>query len=477
MFAYPTGRYRVTEGAVFAQIEAESVWRWGGQDAIVQEWAVIRAYRCTGQGRCIDLTFYITALKEPVLVARRGTNLYGGLNMRLSAIQGQRFVKHTDGMQAWAGAFGVFPGGKQECGLLIFPHERNPHHPPNRVEYPGLNWIQPTFPASGVRHVLQPGKPLVLRYRLMDKTGGRTVESLAVRNAVRRHGVITQIGTQIHASENFRRVVEWVRSGKLGHISIVRTFNVMNQGTEGIGHAPKEPPPADMDWEMWLGPAPKREFNRLLVANAYFHSSFWDYSGGWTMGMGPHIVDLPVWALDLQVPLVTHSTGGRFVLKDDGDVPDTQEVLWQYPNLTMTWTMSMVNSFGFDFGRGSPARRLGIYFHGVNGTLFADYSRHEVVPEGELLKDPTPPPQSIPPSPGHEREWLDCIKSGKQPSCSVEYHYRIDLALTLANVAYKVGRAIRFDPRTEKIVGDREAQRLARPQYRPPWKFPAEYLR
>lgn len=302
-------------------------------------------------------------------------------------------------------------------------------------------------------------------------------ESLAVRNAVRRHGVITQIGTQIHASENFRRVVEWVRSGKLGHISIVRTFNVMNQGTEGIGHAPKEPPPADMDWEMWLGPAPKREFNRLLVADAYFHSSFWDYSGGWTMGMGPHIVDLPVWALDLQVPLVTHSTGGRFVLKDDGDVPDTQEVLWQYPNLTMTWTMSMVNSFGFDFGRGSPARRLGIYFHGVNGTLFADYSRHEVVPEGELLKDPTPPPQSIPPSPGHEREWLDCIKSGKQPSCSVEYHYRIDLALTLANVAYKVGRAIRFDPRTEKIVGDREAQRLARPQYRPPWKFPAEYLR
>lgn len=301
-------------------------------------------------------------------------------------------------------------------------------------------------------------------------------ESLAVRNAVRKHGVITQIGTQIHAGENFRRVVEWVRSGKLGHISVVRTFNVMNQGTEGIGHAPKEPPPADMDWEMWLGPAPKREFNRLLVADAYYHSSFWDYSGGWTMGMGPHIVDLPVWALDLQLPLVTHCTGGRFVLKDDGDVPDTQEVLWQYPGVTMTWTMSMVNSFGFDFGRGDPARRLGIYFHGLNGTLFADYGRHEVVPEGELLKDPAPPPQGVPPSPGHEREWLDCIKSGKQPSCSVEYHYRIDLALTLANVAYKVGRAIRFDPRTEKIVGDREAQRLARPQYRPPWKFPVEYL-
>jgi len=330
----------------------------------------------------------------------------------------------------------------------------------------------PHWHALQAIHAAQKGKHIYLQKPMTLYPD----ESLAVRNAARKHGVITQIGTQIHASDNFRRVVEWVRSGKLGHISVVRTFNVMNQGPQGIGHAPKEPPPADLDWEMWLGPAPKRGYNRLLVADAYYHSSFWDYSGGWTMGMGPHIIDLPVWALDLGVPLITHSTGGRFVLNDDGDVPDTQEVLWQYPGVTMTWMMNLCNSFGFDFGRGQPARRLGIYFHGVNGTLFADYSRHEVVPEGELLKDPTPPPQSIPPSPGHEREWLDCIKTGKQPSCSVEYHYRIDLALTLANVAYRVGRAVRFNPRTERIEGDREAQRLARPQYRPPWKFPEEYL-
>ena len=331
----------------------------------------------------------------------------------------------------------------------------------------------PHWHALQAIHAAQKGKHIYLQKPMTLYPD----ESLAVRNAVRKHGVITQIGTQIHASDNFRRVVEWVRSGKLGHISVVRTFNVMNQGPQGIGHAPKEPPPADLDWEMWLGPAPKREFNRLLVADAYHHSSFWDYSGGWTMGMGPHIVDLPVWAMELGVPLVTCSTGGRFVLRDDGDVVDAQEVLWQYPNVTMTWTMNLCNSFAWDFGRGQPARRLGIYFHGVNGTLFADYNRHEVVPEGELLKDPTPPPPSIPPSPGHEREWLDGIKTGKQPSCSVEYHYRIDLALTLANVAYQVGRAIRFNPRTERIEGDREAQRLARPQYRPPWKFPEEYLR
>jgi hypothetical protein len=103
--------------------------------------------------------------------------------------------------------------------------------------------------------------------------------------------------------------------------------------------------------------------------------------------MAPHIIDLPIWALDLGVPLVTSCSGGRYVVRDDGDAPDVQEVIWQYPNLTMTWMMSTCNSFAFDFGRGSPARRLGIYFHALRGTLFSDYGKHEVVPEGNLLED------------------------------------------------------------------------------------------
>lgn len=172
VFAYPTGRYHVRSGPVFAQIEAENVWRWEGQEPIVQEWALIRAYRRTAQGRYIDLALYITALKKPVLLARRATNLYGGLNMRLSALKSQKLVKHTEGAQAWAGAFGMFPGGRSEAGLLIFPYPSNPYHPPDWVDYPDLNWIQPTFPATGMRHELQPGKPLLLRYRLWIRPGG-----------------------------------------------------------------------------------------------------------------------------------------------------------------------------------------------------------------------------------------------------------------------------------------------------------------
>jgi predicted dehydrogenase len=301
-------------------------------------------------------------------------------------------------------------------------------------------------------------------------------ETLALRNAVNQHQRISQIGTQIHAGGNYRRVVEWIRSGKLGPISAVRTFNVMNQGPDGLGTAPEQDPPAGLDWNMWLGPGPETPYNSLLAANSYNHCSFFQYSGGWTPGMAPHIVDLPVWALDLGLPTVTSCSGGRYVVGGDGDAPDVQEVLWQYPNMTMTWMMSCCNSFAFDFGRGSPARRLGIYFHGLNGTLFADYGKHEVVPEGKYLADATPPEESIAPSPGHEREWLDCVKSREQPSCNVNYHYKVDLALTLANLAYRLGRSVQTDPQTGKIIGDEEAAKLARPVYRDPWKFPAQYV-
>ncbi|MEW6156148.1 MAG: Gfo/Idh/MocA family oxidoreductase, partial [Verrucomicrobiota bacterium] len=297
-------------------------------------------------------------------------------------------------------------------------------------------------------------------------------ETLALRNAVRKHKRVSQVGTQIHAGSNYRRVVEWIRSGRLGPVSSVHTFNVTNQGPGGIGHAPQESVPADLDWEMWLGPAPKRAYNRLLVTDAYHHCSFWDYSGGWTPGMAPHIIDLPIWALNLEVPRVTFCSGGRYVIDDDGDAPDTQEVTWKYDRLTMTWKMGCANSFGFDFGRGQPGRRLGIYFHALNATLFANYDRYEIVPEGEYLTDLTLPEPVIPDSPGHEREWLDCIKSRQEPSCSVEYHWRIDLAINLANVSFKAGRSVSFDPRTEKIIEDRKARKLARPEYRAPWKFP-----
>jgi len=302
-------------------------------------------------------------------------------------------------------------------------------------------------------------------------------ESLAVRNAAKKHNRISQIGTQIHATQNYRRVVEFIRSGNLGPIGVVRTFNVMNQHPGGVGRSTVNKPPPGLDWELWCGPAPMRPFNPILAADAYNHGSWMDYSGGWTPGMAPHIIDLPVWALDLGYPVNTSSSGGRFVLKDDGDAYDHHEVLWQYPNLTMTWMSSLTNSYDFAMrGDVDPARRLGIYFHGANGTLYANYGMFRIFAEGDKMKGKEAPPPSIPPSPGHEREWLDCIKSRQQPTVSVFYHVRVDVPIVLSLLSLKLGRSIRFDPATERIVGDAEAARLAVPKYRDPWKFPEQYL-
>jgi hypothetical protein len=169
----------------------------------------------------------------------------------------------------------------------------------------------------------------------------------------------------------------------------------------------------------------------------------------------------------------------------------------------MTWMSSLTNSYGFDLhGNPVPRRRLGIYFHGVNGTMWANYGEHRIVPEGDNLDefilpeklekkavmkergqrllyncaDLKPIEEKIPPSPGHEIEWVDCIMEGKQPSCNVDYHSRLDIPVVLSLLSLKLGRSIRFDPETLSIVGDEEAAKMAVPTYRDPWKFPTEYL-
>lgn len=318
------------------------------------------------------------------------------------------------------------------------------------------------------------GKDIYLQKPMTMHVG----ESLAVRNAVRKHKVICQIGTQIHASENYRRVVELVRSGNLGSIGSVRTFNVMNEAPGGIGTGNNSMNiPKGLDWDLWVGPARMQSFNPNLVKDAFYHGFWMDFSGGWTPGMAPHIIDLPVWAMNLGFPTEVSATGGRFIIRDDGDAYDNHEVIMRYPDLTMTWMSSLTNSYGFDFSRGQePRRRLGIYFHGVNGTLLTDYSDHNILPEGDRMNGMQTPPVSIPPSPGHELEWLECIKSRIQPSCNPGYHILIDLPIALSILSLKLGRSIRFDPEKEQIIGDNEALKLSVPEYRSPWKFPKEYI-
>ena len=301
-------------------------------------------------------------------------------------------------------------------------------------------------------------------------------ETFALRNAVRKHKRLTQVGTQIHAGKNYHRVVDIIRSGILGKIGVVRTQNTMNQAPNGIGNEPECDPPEDLDWNLWCGPARKRTFNPTIVKGAYEHQSFMDYSGGWTPGMAPHIIDLPFWALELGHPTATSASGGRYFLQDVGDCYDTHEVLWQYPNFTLTWRTSMLNAYGVAFPEDEKRHGLAIAFHGTEGTLLTDYDAHSIIADPDKTPDASGVPTTNPDPPNHYREFLDCLRSRKQPSCHIDYHYKIDVAIRLSLMALELGRTVRFDPETETIPNDPEANALAKPTYRDPWKFPEEYL-
>lgn len=139
----------------------------------------------------------------------------------------------------------------------------------------------------------------------------------------------------------------------------------------------------------------------------------------------------------------------------------------------MTWTHTACNSF--NFGAGDPptgGRQLGVFFQGNNGTLFADYGRRKWFAEGDRMNDFAPPEPSIPRSPGHDREFLDSVKSRQNPSCCFENHLPLGTALVLGQIAYESGRKLEWDSKAGKILGDKRAQRLTYPDYRKPWKLP-----
>jgi hypothetical protein len=177
VFARPTGRMRMQSGPVYAEVEAESLWLWEeGMVSVVREAALIRAYRRVNSRRIIDLAFRFVAIKPDVRIARRGTDAYGGLNIRMMTPESQEiefFIEDPERevRRSWSVLSGTFEGGQGASGLMVLQHPSNPDYPGDWVEYPDLSWVQPTFPAKGTRYTLDPGQPLVLRFRLVVFSG------------------------------------------------------------------------------------------------------------------------------------------------------------------------------------------------------------------------------------------------------------------------------------------------------------------
>jgi predicted dehydrogenase len=294
----------------------------------------------------------------------------------------------------------------------------------------------------------------------------RIAEGRAMVEAARKTKRVTQMGNLIHASENYRRVVEIVRSGILGTISKTRVWIAADR--RGLGSPADREPPDGCDYDFWLGPAPKRPFNpnRFTFNWRYF----WDYAGGILCDFCCHIVDPIHWAMEVDAPETVVAMGGRYALRDNGETPDTLEVVYHYAKgekgFDMVWSQTDASSHGFD------GRKLGIMFQGTDATLVADYNTFQIFGEKETAIEP--PAASLPRSPGHHREWIDAIKTRNQCSCHFDYGHRLTTVGHLGNIALWTGERLRWDAANERITNHPEANRhLSRERYRPPWTLPA----
>lgn len=299
----------------------------------------------------------------------------------------------------------------------------------------------------------------------VEKPLGQCIEEgFAMREAARRHNRVVQMGTQWRSGEHFRDAVEYIQSGKLGKIRQVRAWAYLDW-VGGIGNPPDAEPPAGVDYDLWLGPAPQRPFNPNR-----FHFNFrwyWDYAGGLMTDWGVHLLNIVLWAMGPEPPVRVFSTGGKLVVDDNSETPDTQTSVYEFPSYTLIWEHQMVG------GVGIGGRPHGICFSGSEATLILDADSWEVVPEPKK-KDIEPLRRSggADARPAHVRNFLDCMKSREQPVENLDIGCFVSTVAHLGNVALRSRSLVAWDAENERLVGSDEAVALARANYRAPWELP-----
>ncbi|MGM0491262.1 MAG: Gfo/Idh/MocA family protein [Planctomycetota bacterium] len=281
-------------------------------------------------------------------------------------------------------------------------------------------------------------------------------------------GVATQMGTQIHASDNFRRIVELIRSGAIGE---VRECHCWLRGGGSAGDRPTETPPVPegLDWDLWLGPAPERPYHPCYVPHDWHY--WWDFGGGAFGNMGCHYFDLPFWALKLRAP---HAIEAEGPAPHPESTPAWQHVRYRFdgrgdmPPVLLTWTHGRKKKTVFadnDF----PDWAWGV-FVGSNGMLLVNYNKHLLWPE-EKFEGFEPPEPSIPPSVGHHREWLEACKHGSPTTCNFDYSGAVTETMLLGNIAFRTGETLQWDAEGMRITNCREANDLLAREYREGWRL------
>lgn len=298
--------------------------------------------------------------------------------------------------------------------------------------------------------------------------GQNIAEGRAAVNAGKRFNRVIQHGTQQLSGQHYAEAKRLIQSGVLGKITRVRIWNVWNEVPYGIGNPPDEPVPPGVDYDLWLGPAPKRPFNRnRFQAPGYWF--FWDYSGGFMLSWAIHHIDTVHWILGVTAPKSATSVGGKYALQDNRETPDTQDAFLDYGDFYVQASIYHTNA------RPIEGSNYGIAFYGSNGTMRLTREGFEIFPEGNRTKplQHGGSPQDEP----HVRNFLDCVRSRKEPTAPLGWGHWSTNAMHLANIAFRTKRVIRWDPERELIIGDEGANRYLCRTYRSPWgKYVQRYL-
>jgi predicted dehydrogenase len=301
-------------------------------------------------------------------------------------------------------------------------------------------------------------------------------EGVKMVEAARKYKRVVQAGTMQRSAKHFQKAVEIVRSGELGKITFVRTWNYGHDQEVGWGNPQDTEPPSTLDWDMWLGPSPKVPFNENRFGvdpnDRYFSNFrwFWDYAGGMMTDWGVHWLDIVQMAFHEEVPTEITALGGKLWVTDNTETPDTLEVTYKYPSgFVATYERRSGNSQSM-FGKSG-----GILFCGSKGTMFLDRGGYKIVPEmlGRPPVAAVAEAEEKSTDSGNTSHWanfLECVRTRQKPISDIETCQKSTTTCLLGNVAYR--SHLRLDWDAQKWTTHQpEARKLLTREYRKPWKL------
>lgn len=303
----------------------------------------------------------------------------------------------------------------------------------------------------------------------VEKPLSNTIEECTLMvKAARKYNRIVQVGQWQRSDPHWDEAAAYLRGGNIGRIRTVKVWAYQdNKPTLPV--KPDGTPPAGVDYDMWLGPAPERPFNEYRFH--YNFRFFWDYAGGLMSDWGVHLLDYALEGLGAGLPARVFSGGGKLAYPDDAmETPDTLMATYAYPDCNIIWD----HACGINHGLYN--RKEGLAFYGEKGTLILDRRGWEVHPvtDGGGLRM-----EAVPFRKGegkglynHVGNMLSCVKSRKLPAADVAIGAKVATMCHFANISCRIGREVRWDAGNNLFTGDREATALSKAYYRSPWKLP-----